>query len=90
MKYTVVWNPGAERALTTIWNDATDQQLIADAANRLDADLRQDPLDVGESRPNLDARIAFQLPFGIRFRVMEADRRVIVFSVWRVEKRPRA
>ena len=89
MTYTVVWKPGAERALTTIWNASTDRQLIADASDRLDADLRRDAHEVGESRPNLDVRIAFELPLGIRFRVFDKDRLVTVVSVWRVAKRPR-
>jgi hypothetical protein len=63
--------------------------LIADAADRLDVDLRREAHVVGESRPNLDARIAFELPLGIRFRVFEKDRLVTVVSVWRVQKRPR-
>jgi hypothetical protein len=34
-----VWSPDAERELARIWNDATDRDSIADAANLLESSV---------------------------------------------------
>ena len=81
MKYTVVWIPEAEEELAAIWNSATDRQEIAAAANSLDAQFARNPAAVGESRPDAQ-RIAFCLPLGIRFQILEDDRLVRVLAVW--------
>ena len=89
MTYTVTWKPEVERELTAIWNESTDQQAIADAADLLDRELRKHAHSVGESRPD-DVRIAFERPLGIRFRVLQQDRQVSVIAVWRTDRRTRA
>ena len=40
MIYTVTWHPSAEARLTTLWNDALDQQAITDSSNRIDDELK--------------------------------------------------
>ncbi len=82
MTYTVVWIPKAQDDLTAIWLNAADRATISKAANSLDRELTQNPAAVGESRPS-GRRIAYCLPLGIRFRVLEDDRLVRVLAVWR-------
>jgi mRNA-degrading endonuclease RelE of RelBE toxin-antitoxin system len=45
MIFTVVWTPSADDELADIWNNAPDQQAVADAANRIERELRSRPLD---------------------------------------------
>jgi hypothetical protein len=42
MKYTVVWLLQAENELADIWNNASDRQAVADAADRIDWHLSRD------------------------------------------------
>ena len=81
MKYTVVWTVEAEEELAAIWVDAVDRSVIAKAAESLDRELVQYPAAVGESRPN-SQRIAYCLPLGIQFEIIEDDRLVRVLAVW--------
>jgi hypothetical protein len=81
VKYTVVWIAEAEEELAAIWTSASDRQVIAEAANSLDAQLARNPAAVGESRPDAQ-RIAYCLPLGIRFQILEDDRLVRVLAIW--------
>ena len=81
MKYTVVWTLKAEQNLAAIWTNAADREIIASAANSIDQQLANNPIAVGESRPD-GRRIAHYLPLGIRFRIHEDDRLVRVLTVW--------
>ena len=47
MKWTVLWKPRAETDLTNLWLNGSDKAAITAAANRLDAQLRKDPLLTG-------------------------------------------
>jgi hypothetical protein len=51
MIYTVAWNPDAEQHLAATWNSADDIGAVSRAANEIDARLRRDPEQEGESRP---------------------------------------
>jgi hypothetical protein len=84
MSYTVVWLRAVERRLTELWNTASDRQSIADAADKIDAVLRQSPSSVGESRER-GIRILLQKPLGVLYRVHEGDRQVVVGHVWRYQ-----
>lgn len=86
MTYTVVWRPSAEGTLAEIWTSATDRQAVTDAANAIDALLRVEPLEVGESRV-ANTRILTVLPLSVYYDVHEDDRLVAVWAVWRVPKR---
>ncbi len=44
MILTVVWLPESENRLAELWNNATDRQTIADAANWIDEALRSNAL----------------------------------------------
>ncbi len=80
MKYTVVWQPTAERMLADIWNRAADRNAVAAAADRVDDLLARDPLALGESRDG-PYRIVFETPLAIDFEVQATDRRVQVLRV---------
>jgi hypothetical protein len=62
MKYTVVWVPGAEQELATLWLDADHRAAITRASYVIDERLRTDPQNQGESRPG-GRRIMFEPPF---------------------------
>ena len=68
MKYTVCWREETEQKLNEIWNDAADKMAISEAANAIEVELRLRPIG----------------PLAIFFRVNELDRRVDVWSVFRV------
>ncbi len=82
MRYTVLWRPTAEAALADLWTSASDRVTIAQAADAVDAMLRNDPGEVGESRGD-GSRILIVSPLAVRYDVSEDDRRVAVWAVWR-------
>ena len=83
MKWTVLWKPNTESALASLWVTADNKMALAAAANRIDAQLRIDPLNTGESRSNED-RVHFDPPLGVLFTVDEMDRKVMVERIWRI------
>lgn len=85
MKYTVIWTDEAEVELAAIWVRSGDRDAIANAADFLESELAQDPVNLGESRPN-GQRIAHALPLGIRFQIREQDRLVEVLAVWECQR----
>jgi plasmid stabilization system protein ParE len=88
VRYTVVWSQDAEQDLARIWNDSSNRDDIARAANSLDRKLSDDPLKLGESRSG-GLRVAHNLPLGIRFAIAEKDRLVRVVAVWLCRRRPK-
>lgn len=50
MKFTVVSTPLADYQLGDIWLRAASPQEVADASDRIDTLLRNDPQTVGEER----------------------------------------
>jgi hypothetical protein len=82
MRYTVVWLPVATAKLAMLWNQASDRQAVADAADRLDIILRDDPESKG--RP-VGTFFAFDAaPLSVLYRVDPADRMVTVVRVMRI------
>jgi hypothetical protein len=82
VKYTVSCTSEADSQLATIWMNADDREAVLQAAQTLDGELERTPLGSGESRePGF--RIAFSPPLGVRYRVSEADRLVVIVSFWR-------
>lgn len=82
MKYTVVWTTTAENTLAEIWLQASDRQMVSDAANDLESELRRDPLRA--SRPIRSGfREASLQPLIMLINVSEDDRLVAVIGVWR-------
>ena len=82
MNHTVHWRPAAEDALARLWTEADDREAVARAADEMDALLRRDPVQVGESRASR-RRILIVRPLAIYFEVLSEDRMVFVTAVWR-------
>jgi len=80
MNYTVVWMPRAQAQLAAVWNSASDPSAVTQVTYRIDRQLAEQPLDVGESRDG-NNRLAFDPPLQVLFRVFAADKRVEVVSV---------
>jgi len=85
MSYVVTWLPDAEQELARIWLTAADRAHVTEAADWIDQQLKSDPVDAGESRPN-GRRILVAAPLGIIFRVDELDRRVVISHVWQIRR----
>jgi hypothetical protein len=83
MTWTVIWDPSAEARLIPLWMTAPDRAAVTRAANEIDARLRRDPLNEGESRSG-PYRVLFVPPLGVSYKVSEPDRLVEVLKVWRI------
>ncbi len=81
MRYTVVWKPGGEEELASIWLAAKDRDAVTQAAAAIDSLLREDAPSKGESRFG-NKRILLMPPLGIDFGVVEEDRTVYILTVW--------
>ncbi len=84
MRYVVVWGPLTEEMLASAWLAATDRNAVTHAAAILASQLAHDPLRLGESRTSSVHRVAYYLPLGVEFEVVEDDKRVIVQGVFTV------
>lgn len=82
MKFTVVWTPAAEAALSDLWTSASDQLSVTSAADSMDRMLSSDPQTKGEERDD-DVRILIVPPLAIYFFVSVDDRLATVYAVWR-------
>ena len=79
MIYTVTWHPSAEARLTTLWNDALDQQAITDSSNRIDDELKSNPDRKGI--PFGQLYIYSDDPLAVLYEVDPGDRMVRVIAV---------
>lgn len=86
MTYTVLWVPGAEQELASLWLSAPDRVALSEAANAIDGLLRTDPEGRGESR-EAGRRILVEPPLGVIFSINEGDRTVLILTVWRINRR---
>ena len=86
MNHTVVWLPAAERDLAELWLNSDQRDAITLASQQLERLLRNDPNNEGEDRPH-QRRILFEAPLGVIYRVLQADRVVIVLRVWSTARR---
>jgi hypothetical protein len=83
MHCTVTWDPGAVNDLADIWNQATDRQAVADAADEIDRVLRDFADTVGESLgANRRLRVG---PLEVHYTVSPDDCLVCVQKVTRVD-----
>ncbi len=82
MRYTVTWLPAAQDELANIWNQASDRQAVAIAANRIDRTLLRDADQKGW--PDNGQRILIDPPLAVTFTVSPDDRLVRVFWVERI------
>jgi hypothetical protein len=81
MRCTVVWMPGAEQRLATVWMASSDRSGVTRAANEIDRLLAVDPQTIGDLRFDT-VRSAVVWPLGVEFEIDEDDRMVRVLSVW--------
>ncbi len=82
MKYTVVWLSGALGSLANLWMKAADQQKVAEASDRLDAALLEDPDKKGVPFGKFFVRE--DAPLSIMYDVDPGDRMVRVMAVKRI------
>jgi hypothetical protein len=82
MIFTVVWRSLAQGHLAHLWLTSPDRNAITAASAAIDAALKRDPLNVGESRSGAE-RLALFPPLWVQFSVSEPDRTVTVLDVWR-------
>jgi len=68
-----------------IWQSASDRDAILRAMWDIEARVRNDPNDVGESRPN-DQRITFATPLGVLFEIDHAIFKVEITSAWAIRQ----
>jgi len=87
MSYTVTWKPSAARQLAEIWMSARDRLAVTKAADSLDAALRADPCQHGESRHGM-TRLVIVPPLAVVCELREADRLVEILSVRYTVKHP--
>ena len=83
MRYTVLWTPPAEEGLAAVWLRSEDRRQVTLAAHAIDAALREDAQQRGESRAGR-VRILFAPPLGAKFEVLAEDRLVYVLGVWAI------
>jgi hypothetical protein len=86
MIWTVVWRPVAEASLAELWTNGPDRAEIARAADEIDARLRRDPQNEGESRTTESVRITVLPPLAALFEISDPDRLVTVLKVWRINR----
>lgn len=80
MKFTVVATELADDQLARIWLQAPDRQQVADACNRIESLLKNDPHLAGRLHPG-GWRVIAEPPVIVSFRVSEDDRLVKILSV---------
>lgn len=86
MQYRVLWSPQAESQLENLLDRADDAEQLADFAREVDRRLFADPDDFSESRFG-DVRLGLIRPLGVLFEVHEDIRTVVVYSLWRTDRR---
>ncbi len=81
MNYTVDWTPTALRLLAALWLASANRNAVTAAVNAIDRVLA--------AAPNTTGVLVFDTvrehtipPLGIEFEVIDADRRVVVLTVW--------
>jgi hypothetical protein len=80
--YTVVWVSEAEGEAASLWMEAENRAIVAEAIDEIDELLKRDPYAVGESR-DADRRILPVWPLAVTYEVCPDDRLVTVLEVWR-------
>lgn len=85
MKYSVLWTAYAETNLVRLWVDSTNRNALSESVAKIDRELGNGPLSIGESR-DPGERILFELPLAVKYRVAESDRKVLVFAIWLVPR----
>lgn len=85
MSYRVLWSPHAEDRLEQLLRGAHAADL-AGVAQQIDRILIATPKAFGESRYDT-VRVGFARPLGVLYEVMDDVRTVVVYDVWRIDRR---
>ena len=83
MRYSVIWMPSALADLAEIWTNSNRRHAVTSASTRIDQQLANAPMDVGESREG-SIRVFIQFPLGVLYEVDEASRLVVIRAVWNI------
>jgi hypothetical protein len=83
MRYTVVTEKPAENQLARIWIQAPDRQAVADASNRIERELANDPDTKGV--PLGIFRTCTDDPLAVLYHVDPGDRMVRIIQVRRTK-----
>lgn len=88
MSYRLIWAERAYDDLADIWVvvDVFTRDRIEAAITHLNAELQNDPWQVGESRSIASRRMSFVGPIGAVFRINDTTRTVRVNHIWRYRK----
>lgn len=86
MTYRVFWAPVAEKWLEAKLTESQDAAVLAEAAKEIDQRLLTLPNDFGESRYDT-VRVGFAWPLGVQFEVFDDVRTVVVYDVWRIDRK---
>ena len=81
MKFTVVWLPAPEAALENLWLQAADRKAIEDAANWIDRQLLNNPLN--KVTPVDELYFLRRDPLVVLCEISVDDRMVTVIEVHR-------
>jgi hypothetical protein len=78
MNYEVIWDMHSENELAKL---GSDFPTVTRAAEWLDRQLANDPLQLGVARSSSVHRVAYCTPLGVEYEVIEDDKKVIVQGV---------
>ena len=80
IRYSVLWRQEAENELAALWCDFPNRHEIAQAADRLDDELRDNAYEKGLDLPDGVKSLTCS-PLTAYFRVDEADRKVFIEAI---------
>jgi hypothetical protein len=80
IRYTVLWGQDAENELAALWLNYSNRQEITQAADQIDAELRENAHQKGYVLPR-NVRTLSIPPLTAYFRIEHADRQVFVEAV---------
>lgn len=83
MSYQIIWKPEADRKFLELCEQPGQEAVVSAAAQEFMQLLRQDPLNVGESRSG-SRRIAFVGRIAFLFSVHPDDQLIVVKSLWTI------
>ena len=82
MNYIVHWTDAALDELADVWNVAADRNAVTAAAHRLEQEIAANPYGRGIFRVSSGNYTAVDLPLGMEYDIIEADKTVRVLLVW--------
>ncbi len=86
MSYIVIFTPQVNRDIVDYWIESLHQREMTRAIDDLVRQMRNDPLEIGESRGG-NRRVVFQWPVGMEFEVDEENQQVEVYNFWNFQRR---